>query len=358
MTSSELKEIKEGKKHNEEDIDLGVLFNLLNRLINNLARWITIIFNLVFNTLIRFLIYIKHHLLKFVIAAVIGAIAGGIYQYQFKVPVYTSSMTVQANYESIIQLYKDLEYCNGLMIEKDYDGLSAFFNINTEDAKSITKIEVSPYTNNNQIILAYNDFVTKLDTSAMKNADFKEFSQNIPKEEFLYHVIEINSTNKKLFSKFEAPILNSLAKNPYYSKLKSTEISNLQSQEKVLKLTMQELDSLREFYKELSLNESKKENGASTFYLGDKENDNREILVFDKYIKANIDLIDVRSEMNKKQEIINVVSSFDLSGSRIKGWLNNTMIQGFIGGILLIFIYLFLIESNKFITDQERKLKK
>ncbi len=349
--------MSETHKTNDEDMDLGVLFNLLRTLFKNIANGIYWIFNSTFKITIAFLLFIKKHFLKFVIAAVLGAIIGGIFEYKIKETLYNSSMTVQANYESIIQLYKDIEYCEGLIAEEDYGSLARYFDIDSIEARSIKTIEVSPYTNDNQIILAYNDFITKLDSNVIQNIDFEKFSKNIPKEEFLYHVVYVESTNRTLFSKLESPIIQSLADNPYYSKLLETEVNNLKSQEKVLNISMIELDSLRQLYKKLSLNESIKENASTNFYLGNSEIDKRDIVVFDKYIKANIDLVEVRSEMNLKNEIVNVVSSFNKTGAKVKGLFHNSMVLGFFGGIILIFIYLLIIESNRFLITQEKKLK-
>ena len=345
-------------KMKEEDIDLGVLFNLLRSLVKNIINGIQWIFNSIFKLVIAVLLYIKKHLLKFIIAAVLGTILGGIFEYQVKDTLYSSSMTVQANYESIIQLYKDIEYCEGLIAEQDFSSLADYFEIDSLEATTIKTIEVSPYTNDNQIILAYNDFIAKLDSNVVENVDFERFSENIPKEEFLYHVVYVESTNRVLFSKLEKPIVNSLAENPYYSKLLETEVNNLKSQENVLNISMIELDSLRQLYKRLSINESMKENASTNFYLGNSEIDKRDIVVFDKYIKANIDLVEVRSEMNLKNEIVNVVSSFNKTGAKVKGLFRNSMIIGFLGGVLLVFIYLLIIESNRFLITQEEKFKK
>lgn len=343
------------QKTETEDIDLGVLFNLLRSLFNNLINGIYWIFTSLINSLLAFIIYIRKHLLKFVIAAIIGTIFGAIYEYQVKDPLYSSSMTVQANYESIIQLYKDIEYCEGLILESDFNSLANYFGIDSIEATSINTIEVSPYTNDNQIVLAYNDFIAKLDSNVIENVDFEKFSENIPKEEFLYHVIYVESTNRTLFSQLEKPIINSLAQNPYYSKLLQTEIGNLQSQENVLNISMIELDSLRQLYKKLSLNESIKANASTNFYLGNSEIDKRDIVVFDKYIKANIDLVEIKSEMNLKNEIVNVVSSFNKTGAKVKGLFRNYMVKGFIGGVLLIFLYLLLVESNRFLVAHDEK---
>ncbi|MCD6089880.1 MAG: hypothetical protein J7J72_00135 [Bacteroidales bacterium] len=344
-------------KSDNEELDLGVLFNLLRSLFISIGQGIKWIFIAVFNLIIAFFIYLKKHILKFIIAALIGTILGAILEYKIKDPLYSSSMTVQANYESIIQLYKDIEYCKGLISEDDFVSLGEYFKIDSLSAATIKKIEVIPYTNDNQIILAYNDFISKLDSNVIENIDFDKFSENIPKEEFLYHVITVESTSRTIFEKLEKPIINSLAENPYYSKLLQTEIGNLKSQENVLNISMIELDSLRQLYKKLSLNESIKENAATNFYLGNSEIDKRDIVVFDKYIKANIDLVEIKSEMNLKNEIVNVVSSFNKTGAEVKGFFRNKMVLGFFAGIIIILIYLLVIEMNRFLINQEKKLK-
>ena len=47
--------------------------------------------------------------------------------------------------------------------------------------------------------------------------------------------------------------------------------------------------------------ESKKENASTAIYLGNTESDWRDIVVFEKYIKANIDLVEIKSEINLKK---------------------------------------------------------
>lgn len=355
MEESPINKQSSPQKSEPEDIDLGVLFNLLRSILKSLVDGIIWVISSIFNLIVSFLIFLKRHTLKFVIAAIFGIVFGALVEYKVKDQLYSSSMTVQANYESIIQLYKDIEYCEGLISEKDYTSLANYFEIDSIEAASIKKISVSPYTNDNQIVLAYNDFIAKLDSNVVKNVDFDKFSENIPKEEFIYHVVYVESTNRILFGELEKPIVRSLAQNPYYSKMMQTEVSNLASQEKVLNISMIELDSLRQFYKKIAINESKRETASSSFYLGNTETDKRDIVVFDKYIKANIDLVEVKSEMNLKNEIINVVSSFNKTGAKVQGLMRNSIVIGFFGGILLVFIYLLFVESNRFLIAYEIK---
>jgi len=63
-------------KTEEQDMDLGVLFNMLRSLFNSIVNGIYWLIKSLFNLFITFIIYIKNHLLKFVIAAIIGLIFG------------------------------------------------------------------------------------------------------------------------------------------------------------------------------------------------------------------------------------------------------------------------------------------
>ncbi len=69
--------------------------------------------------------------------------------------------------------------------------------------------------------------------------------------------------------------------------------------------------------------------------------------------------MEVKSEMNLKNEIVNVISSFNKTGAKVKGFFRNAVVLGFLGGIFLVFIYLLLLETNRFLVvyDEQRKHK-
>ena len=90
---------------------------------------------------------------------VIGGSLGAIYQYGLKDPQYESSMTVEPNYGSSVQLYKNIEYYLNLIKQDDFERLASSLGITEQEAETISWIEAEPYSNENEVILAYKNYI-------------------------------------------------------------------------------------------------------------------------------------------------------------------------------------------------------
>lgn len=152
---------KKGLKSVEEEIDLSQLFSLIGNGISRFINFFANIFRAFFYAIVKFLLFLRANLVKIIIGTVIGTVIGGIYQYGIKVPVYESSMTLQPNFGSDIQLYKNIDYYESLILQKDFKRLASSLKIDEEEAEKITSIEVVPYSNENQSLLSYKNFIGK-----------------------------------------------------------------------------------------------------------------------------------------------------------------------------------------------------
>ena len=266
-------------------------------------------------------------------------------------------MTIEPNFGSAVQLYKNIDYYYSLIEQDDHDRLATSLSISKTEAESITRIEVEPYSNKNQILLSYKDFMGDLDSLTINLIDYNTYSKSQPIESFKYHVVKITSKDKYIFKQLEDPIINSIIKNTYYDNVKSITFSNLMSRKNALVSSMSELDSLRYIYKKVLLAESLKENSGTNIYLSETSNINKEILVFDKYMLMNQQLIDVNNKLNDKNKVINVVSSFNAIGMKVNTWYKNWAVIGFIGGGLIVFVLLGLKGLNQALITYENSLK-
>lgn len=338
-----------GKKNKEEEIDLGQLFVIIGKGFSKLFQFLANILKGIFNYFILLLLFLKNNIKKLVLGALIGGILGGIYQYGIKEKTYESSMTVQPNFGSAVQLYKNIDYYESLVKQQDVDRLAESLKLTTEEAKSITSIEVLPYSNENQILISYKEFIEDLDTNTVKLIDYKSYAKEQPVESFKYHVITVESTDKYLFEKLEEPIINSIIGNEYYDKVKTTSYLNLSSRKKALEDSMAELDSLRNLYKKVMIAESLKERSGTNLYMANAESNTKEVLVFDKFMNMNQDLIDVNKKLTEENEVINVVSSFNSVGMKVRVWYKNFAIIGFLAGIFIVLLYFALSNLNHYL---------
>jgi len=346
---------KSDSQNQEEDVDIGQLFLLIGRGFSSIVKFIASIFITLGSWILKLILFVRSNLKKLILGALLGAIVGGIYQYGFRDTKYESSMTVQPNFGSAVQLYKNIDYYQSLVEQEDLERLADGFKLSNEEAESISWIEVEPYSNDNQIILSYKSFIENLDTTTVKLIDYETFAKAQPVESFKYHVVTVSSKDKYIFNKLETPIINSIIENTYYDKVKSTSYSNLISRKNALEGSMIELDSLRSLYKKVLLAESKKEKSGTNIFMANIAANNKEVIVFDKYMTMNQELIDVNKRITEENEVINVVSSFNSIGMEVKGWYKNFAFIGFVGGFLFVLVLISLMEVNKLLIAYEKK---
>ena len=345
------------KKSNEEEIDLGQLFSLIGKVIFSTIDLIGNIFLSIFYWGVSVLLFLKKHVIKLTIGTILGAVGGNLYQSNFKVPIFESSMTVQPNFGSAIQLYKNIDYYQNLVSQRDIERLAISLNVTTEEASKITSFKAKPYSTPNQTLLSYRRFTASLDSTTLKHLEFDEFSENQPIESFMFHIVSVTSKDKYVFGKLRSPIISSIIRNPYYDQVRKTSSLNLSSSKIAIQNSMQELDTLRDFYKDIMVSESKKSTSGTNIYMSSTNGNDKEIVVFDKYMKMNKLLIDVNKKLTEENDIINVVSSFNPVGKRVIGWRRNYTLLGGVFGFILVFS-LFLIQIlNKKLKEYEEKIK-
>lgn len=340
----------------EEEIDLGQLFLIIGRGFSKVFQFIGNILNSIFHGFILLLLFIKNNLKKLVLGALIGGIIGGIYQYGIKEQSFESSMTVQPNFGSAVQLYKNIDYYESLVKQKDIERLAESLKLSTKEAESITSITVEPYSNENQILISYKDFISDLDSNTVKLIDYDTYAKEQPVESFKYHIVTVEASDKYIFVKLEEPIINSIISNAYYDKVKATSYLNLSSRKKALEDSMVELDSLRDLYKKVMVAESLKENSGTNLYMANAESKTKEVVVFDKYMLMNQDLIEVNKQLTEENEVINVVSSFNSVGKKVRGWYNNYAVLGVVTGLLLVLIITLISRLNDYLTIKNSQI--
>jgi hypothetical protein len=356
MNKNDLEDKEQLGRSKEDDLDIAQLFVLIGKGFTSIVNFIYHLLKTIFGWFLLLIIFIRGNLKKMMLAGLIGGSLGAVYQYALKEIQYESSMTVEPNFGSAVQLYKNIDYYSSLVKQDDVEKLAAGLDITKEEASSITAIEIEPYSNENQVLLSYKGFVAELDSNAVKHIDYKIFSKEQPIESFKYHVITITSKDKYIFNKLESPIINSISNNQYYTKLKTTANQNLISKKSALESSMIELDSLRELYKKVLLTESEKENSGTNIFMSETGSITKEVDVFDKYMLMNEELIEVNEKLTAENEVVNVVSSFNAIGMKVKTWYKNFAIIGFIAGFALMFLMISIRKLDQQLVSYKNQL--
>ena len=126
------------KNNNEEEVDLGSLFVIIGKGFKNFFNFIGSIFKGIFHRFILILIFLRFHLIKFAVAALIGAIAGFFLENSKEIK-FSSNLIVQPNFESAQNLYKNINYYNDLITQKNTQELSSIFKLDSSKAASLRK---------------------------------------------------------------------------------------------------------------------------------------------------------------------------------------------------------------------------
>ena len=231
------------KNNNEEEVDLGSLFVIIGKGFKNFFNFIGSIFKGIFHRFILILIFLRFHLIKFAVAALIGAIAGFFLENSKEIK-FSSNLIVQPNFESAQNLYKNINYYNDLITQKNTQELSSIFKLDSSKAASLRKFEITPITNRNDVINAYDKFILEVDTLTVKSYDFDDFEKNFTDFDYLNHEIEVVATVNDVFSSLDNIIIETVEKNQYFNRIKKLTNENLTRTDSLLRENLIKVDSL------------------------------------------------------------------------------------------------------------------
>ena len=341
------------KNNNEEEVDLGSLFVIIGKGFKNFFNFIGSIFKGIFHRFILILIFLRFHLIKFAVAALIGAIAGFFLENSKEIK-FSSNLIVQPNFESAQNLYKNINYYNDLITQKNTQELSSIFKLDSSKAASLRKFEITPITNRNDVINAYDKFILEVDTLTVKSYDFDDFEKNFTDFDYLNHEIEVVATVNDVFSNLDNIIIETVEKNQYFNRIKKLTNENLTRTDSLLRENLIKVDSLRQVYMRVMLEESKKEFTGTSIDLGGTKTSAKEIELFRTDREINEDLGLIAESIGEKSEVINIVSNFQSIGYEVKGITKNYIfIVAGLSVILVLLIILFL-DLNRYLDSYKK----
>ena len=270
-------------------------------------------------------------------------------------------MIVEPNFNSAQQLYNNIEFYHELAKSKDSLGLQSLFKeITIKEASQILKFKVESFSDENQKVELFNNFIKKLDTSVRKTINYKDYLKNFNSLSARFHTITIRTTNPFLVKKIENSIVEKIITNEYFRLQKGINDTILRLQEDIYKKKFSEIDSLQLFYRKIMLAEAQKENLGTSINLAQKvDSENRDIALLREIDKLKNDMIRLNQDKAQKAEVINIISSFPNKGARISGLLNSKTFSFAASLIVVVLFFLVLIEINKFLKrfEEQQKVK-
>lgn len=299
-----------------DEIDLGQVFNAIGRAFDRFFRFVASIFTGIFGVIILFLFFLQKNFLKFLIIIAIGFIIGFIIDYK-KEPQYISTMVVEPNFNSVQQLYNNVDFYNELAKAKDSISLSEALNITVKEAASIKKFSVESYSDENQKIVLFDRFVRSLDSTTKKAINMKAYLENFNSFDARFHTISVIATDNTVAKNIQPTIISSISNNSYFNLQKKISDNNIKLQDSLYIKQIAEIDSLQLLYKRVMLKQADRAIQGTNINLGEKgETTNRELSLINKMDELKLGLVELNRERGNKASILNVISDFPRKGVR------------------------------------------
>ncbi len=304
-----------------EEIDLGQLFNAIGRLFDRLFNFIGKIFKSIFSAIIY---TIKPFVIYFKIVApvlVLMAVLGYIYE-NTKAPVYISDMVVRPYFDSKYQLSNNIDYFNSLISNSNVAELSSIFEIDTTSAGQLLgfELEAGPETQND-LFLEFDEYVKSVDTSVVDELSYSEFVKNRGLLSGSIFTIEAKSFKSDIFPRLEEGFRKTF-ENEFskYQKTKRDTIANIERQ--ALSTQLSRLDSIQKTYLTVLKNESEKSKLSldldGVMPLQEEKSNTKEYDLFKEEQRIRRLLSELDSEVAQENTYFDVLSAFDRIGAEDK----------------------------------------
>jgi hypothetical protein len=340
----------------QAEVDVGRLFKLIEKILIGLKKYLIRLLKSFFYLFLFIRKYIKTILIIMITGASLGLVLDNVLEKK-----YYSYMMVQPNYNSVYQLYSNIEYYNGLIGEKDHAGLSSIFSISEIEARSLLKFEIKPGPNNkNENLLLYDNFIKSADSITVALTSYKIFIKEQNKYIRSKHIISLYAKDKYLFKKIENGIVGGIDANTYLNEQLNKELDQFVNKEKDLNMMINRLDSINNLYQEVLITEAAKTVATSTNIdlTGNKNDKTKELELLDKKTTYLDKIRDIQQVKAKKNKFINVISGFYEKGIIEPGIFKRKIVLLPLGLVALFLIFIIIRDVNTYVNKTHEKLKK
>ena len=346
-------------KNTSEEVDLGQLFKIIGSGLNTFFNFIGRVLKGIFDLLIQLILFIRRHFIKFAVAAILGVGIGYILD-KGKEVVYAANLIVQPNFGSTQQLYKNIQYYNSLVNQKDTLLLASTFGITPGEAASLRSFYINPIKNENTTLEAYDKFLRQTtDSTLIKEYSYETFKNNVSEYDYSVHDITVTALKNDVFRKLQPVIIASVTENTYFNTKKRITLENLNRSDSILRGSITEIDSLRRVYIDVLLAEAKRENpqGGTSIVLSEKNTKTSELELFNTKIRFKNELNDNEVRRSENSEVINIISNFQPVGYRVSILYKKYYFLLGILGVAIMFLYLVFKELNTFLNVYQNRNK-
>lgn len=341
------------KSNSSEEVSIIQLFDFFESKLKAFLCLFYIGLKVIFEVIVSFLKTIQKHAIKIGLLMVVAVISGYVYDI-YKPKVYSSTMMVKPMFDSKYQLFTNIQYYNALIMNGDTDKISSVFEISKTEAANLSEFIMKPGPENeNEKILAYDEFIKSVDSSTAKMVEYDQFIENMSIYNSSIYEVTVNATQKDIFSKL-APGFIKTFETPFSKKRKAKKDTIYKLKKESLEKQLKDVDTLQKMYiKELSRVQSKEVSsiGGTPIIVGDNKNTTREFDAFQLSLKLRNQL-NVLEQINiEEDKLFEVVSDFPAIGTIKSTFIQKMKIMFPALTFIMALFVIFGLKFNKYIKN-------
>ncbi|WP_178991321.1 hypothetical protein [Winogradskyella schleiferi] len=339
-----------------EEVDLGQLFNAIGNLFQRLFNFIAKLFKGLFSIIIYAIKPLVLYFKFVVIALIVTAVLGYIYE-KTKEPIYYSNMVVKPHFGSKYQLFNNITYFNALIGSNNYVELSNIFEIDTTEVKELVgfELEAGPETQND-LFIEYDEYVKSIDTSLVDELSYVDYVKNRDLLSGNLFAIKARAFKNDIFSHLQEGFRKTF-ENDFSKHQKKVRDTTAYIDRLSLTMELSRLDSIQKTYLEVIKNESK--NPKLSFDLGsvmplqEEKTATKEYDLFLKEQEIRRTLNYLNQKVAEENTYFDVLTTFDKIGKKDNSITRRYSLFFPILTLILFFIVSFAYKAFHYIKNYE-----
>ena len=310
------------KPNSPEDLDLGQLFNQIERIFSNIGKFfskILFFILLLFRKLAIFLMFcfniVRKHFIKIVGSAALVYI-GLLFLDKALPAVYQSNIIISQNFETGELIYNNISRLNSIAKSQDSVALGNRLSLSSSEAINIVGFEIYDNANENIILEKYYDYMQVVDSTL--SISFQDFKENYDLENYKIQTISVFSLSPDIFNGLSDKLLTVFEKNDYFVQVREKQMSliedNIAAYEKMLEeseeLQDNYIDILKKYYGQSD--SSDPQNTTLNLNLANSKDrvNTKEFEIFREQKEIRLMIAELNNELKDKDKILNLLSDF------------------------------------------------
>jgi len=264
-------------------------------------------------------------------------------------------MVVEPNFNSVQQLYNNINFYNELARSGDSVSLGKALGIIPSRAVSIKSFMVDSYTDDNQKIKLFDAFLRTLDTTTQKSINMEAYLEDFNSMDARFHRISVVATDNAIAKEFQTKIIEGIVENSYFEDQLETKTDNIKFQDSIYQKQLVELDSLQLLYKRVMLKEAEKPLQGTSISMADTGTSvNKEMAIINERNTVKNAIVALNVEKVNKTNVVNVISNFPDRGAKEKGFLKSYKLLLPSVLVLGVFIFYALLGISRYLERYKK----